>query len=203
MIKLLALKSTYLFLRVVGFSLLIGYLAISHDFSFSIAWVFGYFAILAFISWMVIVVLNAPKRFPELNRYHFFNTGEKNKEETPSENEWVLKQAKYFEAGFRNNAILLTPAEDALICVPVIMVGIGPMSAVLGGFVFGVLHLGRFTYLDCIGKAIIYSLVCLLVLPHGLLTVIAGHFGMDLLALAALKATLKIVESRASHGAKP
>lgn len=203
MIGLLAQKSTYLFLRGAGFSLLVGYLAISRDFSFSLVWVFGYFAIVAFVSWLMIVALNAPKRFPKLDRYHVFDTGVKGKEKPSSENEWVFKQAKYLEAGFRNKAILLTPSEDALICVPVIMAGIGPISAVLGGFVFGVLHLGRFTYLDCIGKAVIYSLVCLLVLPHGLLTVVAGHFGMDLLALVALKVTLKAVESKASHEAKP
>lgn len=113
-----------------------------------------------------------------------------------SNNEWVIKQAQYFESGFQKKAILLTPSEDGLICVPVILAGINPVSVVLGGLTFGFLHLGRFTYLDCIGKGVIYSLVCLLILPHGLLTVIAGHFGMDLLALASLK----VIKSKALGG---
>lgn len=197
LIGLLAKNSTYRFLRIVGFSLLVGYLAISRDFSFSITWLISYFAIAVFLVCMGVIVLNVPKRFPKLDRYHvFFDTGVKGKEKARSEDEWGLEQMNNLEVGFRNKAIFMTPSEDALICVPVIMAGIGPISAVLGGMVFGVLHLGRFTYMACIAKAVIYSLVCLFVLPHGLLTVIAGHFGLDLFVLVVLKATIKAVKAK-------
>ena len=197
MIRLLAKKSTYWFLRLVGFGFLVGYLLVTRDFAFSVKWVFGYFAIVALVAWVIVVVLDAPKRLPKLDRYHFFQMKARDQTKPLSEKEWVLKQAEYFESGFQKNAILLTPLEDGLICVPVILAGIGPISAMLGGLVFGFLHLGRFTYLDCIGKTIIYGLVCLFILPHGLLTVVAGHFGVDLLSLVALK----VIKAKALGGA--
>jgi hypothetical protein len=196
-INLLAKKSTYWFLRIVGFGFLVSYLLISQDFAFSFIWVLGYFAIVALVAWVIIVVLDLPKKFPKLDRYYFFQTKVDHKTKPLSDKEWVIKQAEYFESGFQKKTILLTPSEDGLICVPIVLVGISPISAILGGLVFGFLHLGRFTYLDCIGKTIIYGLVCLFILPHGLLTVVVGHFGMDLLSLMALK----IIKSKKLDGA--
>ncbi len=151
----------------------------------------------------MVVVLGLPKRLPKLDRYHFAHGSAGTESKPLSESEWVLKQAEYTKSGFRNKAILFSPSEDGLVCVSVILAGISLASAILGGLIFGFLHLGRFTYLDCIGKAIIYGLVCFLVLPHGLLTVITGHFGMNLFAWMALKVTLKMVKSKAAGQHEP
>jgi hypothetical protein len=104
-----------------------------------------------------------------------------------SEDEWALHQAKYLEDSARGGAILTTPTEDGLICVPVLLLGIAPISALIAGIVFGGIHLARFTYLECIGKAIAYAIVCYVVLPFGLLTVAVGHLLLDVIALAVVK----------------
>jgi hypothetical protein len=49
------------------------------------------------------------------------------------------------------------------------------------------LHLGRFTYLECIGKSITYALVCYFVLPHGVLTVAVGHLIMNGVAFVGIQ----------------
>jgi hypothetical protein len=87
----------------------------------------------------------------------------------------------------RAKAVFFTISEDGFICVPILLIGINPFAALAGGAVFGVIHLGRFTYLECIAKAVIYSLACLWVLPYGLLTLVAGHFTSDVIVLLLLK----------------
>jgi hypothetical protein len=124
--------------------------------------------------------------FPRLNDYLLYrNDG--HKEASLSGDEWALRQAGYLGSGFRGKTILITPAEDGLVCVPVLLVGIGWLSAALGGIAFGLIHLGRFTYLECIGKSITYALVCYFVLPHGLLTVALGHMITNGIAFIAIQ----------------
>jgi hypothetical protein len=98
-----------------------------------------------------------------------------------------LKQAEYLSALFRGTAILSSPAEDGLICVPVLLLGISPVSALMGGFAFGLLHIGRFTYLECIGKGVTYTLLCYFLLPYGVLTVVIGHLIMNGVTFVALQ----------------
>jgi hypothetical protein len=125
-------------------------------------------------------------RFPKLNRYLLYPAPEQPMEPALSRDEWALRQAQYLQSMFRGTAILSAPAEDGLICVPVLLVGIGPLSALGGGIAFAFLHLARFTYLECIAKGVSYALVCFLVLPHGLLTVVLGHLILDGLAFVAI-----------------
>jgi len=133
------------------------------------------------------VGLKLAERFPEMNRYRFIQVSKNDEARPLSEKEWGARRAEYLESSLRGMAIFLTPAEDGLICVPVLLVGVNMITAVLGGLAFGLLHLGRFTYLECVGKTVIYSLAILLILPQGLLTLIAGHFTVDIIGLLILK----------------
>jgi hypothetical protein len=183
-IQLLKSRWTYVTIRVVGFSLLVGYLAVTADWRISVPWVFAFPAISFSVAWLF-VGLNLFDRFPKLNRYILYPQTNGNTERAQSDNEWALSQAKYLGSG--GKSVVFAPTEDGLICVPVLLVGIGTISAALGGLAYGLIHLGRFTYLECIGKTITYTLVCYFVLPQGLLTVVTGHLLMDLIAFAALK----------------
>ena len=196
-IRLLAMKWTYPALRVVGYGFLATYLIVFRDFTFSIPWVFGYVAIAVSVATLM-VVLKLPERFPTLERYHFARKAP-NAEQPRTHEEWKKKHEEwdkkrwdYHVARFRLGIIVHTPHEDGLICVPVLLAGINPLSAIIGGLVFGFFHLKGYTYLDCMTKAITYSLVCLIVLPHGLLTVVAGHFLIDVFAWLGLQAIVKL-----------
>ena len=152
----------------------------------------------SFVVGWTFVSLRFSERFPRLNTHLLYPANERVTESPLSEDEWALRQAKYVESGMRGGLILTAPAEDGFICVPVLLTAISPISALVGGIVFGCMHLARFTYLECIGKAIAYALVCYVVLPHGLLTVVAGHLLMDVSGLAVLKVAQHRLSRKAS-----
>jgi hypothetical protein len=186
-IRLLSSRWTHIAIWIFGFSFLAGYLALSGDWRVSFPWALAYVAISLSVGWFFSVALRLHERLPALDRYLLFERDDKATEQINND-EWTLRYVKYhLDTGLRTKTVLLTPAEDGLICVPVLLTGAGLVPAALGGMVFGLLHLGRFTYLDCIAKAIIYALVCYYVLPHGLLTVVVGHFIMNGLAFAFMQ----------------
>jgi hypothetical protein len=151
-----------------------------------VLWAIAFPAISFAVAW-VFVALGLFDRFPKLDAYLLYPAESRTSENALSGDEWALRQARYLESGLRGKAILSAPAEDGLICVPILLVGVTPISAVLGGIVFGLLHLARFTYLECVGKAITYALVCYLVLPFGVLTVVLGHLLLDAVGLAGIR----------------
>jgi hypothetical protein len=159
--------------NVLGWGLLAGYLALTNDWRISPLQSLGFPAIAFLTGWLF--QLKPFRRFPALNRYLLYEESDPRRPRPISNDDWARKQADYLRSLFGLRAVLSTPAEDGLICVPVVLSGIEPLSAILGGLVFGFLHLGRFTYLECIAKAIWYALVCLLILPSGVLTVVLGH----------------------------
>jgi hypothetical protein len=120
-----------------------------------------------------------------------------------SSDDWALKQANYLNSGFRAKAVLSTPAEDGLICVPVLLAGIGPVSILLGGLAFGFLHLGRFTYLECMAKSITYAAVCYFVLPHGVLTVVLGHAIMNGIAFLGIQIARRRLSEKLRSNSTP
>jgi MFS family permease len=173
-------------LGILGFGLLGSYIVVTGDWRVSPLWALAFPAISFSVAW-AFVGLKLFDRLPKLNAY-LLHPNASEKRETPlSGEEWSLRQANYLDSGFRGKAILTTPAEEGLICVPVLLVGIGSVSAVLGGIAFGFIHLGRFTYLECIGKSVTYTLACYFVLPHGLLTVAFGHVIMNGIAFVAIQ----------------
>jgi len=60
---------------------------------------------------------------------------------------------------------------------------------------FGISHIGGRTLLDCCLKVVVYGLVCLLVRPHGLLTVVAGHLVNNMIGLAAFKVLQRVYKN--------
>jgi MFS family permease len=159
---------------ILGWPLLAGYLMMTGDWRVSLVWALAFPAISFAVAWLF-VGLKLFDRFSKLDGYLLYSDTDETRPATVSSDDWALKQADYLNSGFNWRAVLSTPAEDGLICVPLLLVGIGPFSAALGGVIFGFLHLGRFTYLECIGKSITYAAVCYFVLPHGVLTVVLGH----------------------------
>ena len=184
-------------MRVAGFVLLAGYLWHTGDWRVSLPWAL-IFPTIALSVAGAFVALRLFDHFPRLSAYYLYPRQGTSTENALSEDEWALKQAKYLEGGLRAGAILTASAEDGLICVPVLLFGIMPISALLGGIAFGLIHLARFTYLECIGKAIAYALVCYFVLPFGLLTVMLGHLLVDGLSFAAVKVAKRRLSRKGS-----
>lgn len=185
-------RSTYLrkINRVIGFGLLAAYLAWSRDFSFSPLWASGMVVGAIFLGG-VVASLRLHERFPELDCYALARRSNSPSAGAPlSGDQWLAQKTQFTISGMQGTAILGTPGEDGFICVPVLLAGINPISAIVGGLVFGFLHLARWTYLDSIVKAILYAFVCLFVLPHGLLTVVVGHIAIDVIVLKVLKLTM-------------
>jgi hypothetical protein len=184
--RLFQLRWAQVALGILGFSLLGSYLVVTGDWRISPVWALAFPAISFSVAW-AFVGLKLFDRFPKLNAHLLHSNASQTGEAPLSADEWSLRQAHCLESGFRGKAILTTPAEDGLICVPVLLVGIGSVSAALAGIAFGFIHLGRFTYLECIGKCITYALVCYFVLPHGLLTVVFGHVVMNGIGFVAIQ----------------
>lgn len=99
--------------------------------------------------------------------------------------------------------VLLVPGEDGLVLVPLLAYGLGPVSAAVAALAFGAMHYNRpYTLGPCVSKAIACYISCLLVLPHGLLTVIVGHLCFDgMLVLLAMTDDLKDTTDDKAHKA--
>ena len=197
-------KSTWarITLATLGWPLLIGYLLLTEDWRLSPAWALAFPAISFAVAWLF-VGLKLFDRFPKLNGYLLHSDPDETRPTALSSDDWALKQADYLNSGFRTKAVLSTPAEDGLICVPVLLLGIGPLSAALGGVVFGFLHLGRFTYLECIGKSITYAAVCYFILPYGVLTVVLGHAIMNGVAFVGLQIARRKLATKLRSNSTP
>lgn len=180
----------YRAIHISGFSLLAGYFYNTADWRVSISWGLAYFGIALVVSHLL-ARLGTSRRFQILNKY-FTSPKEKVGVSTgQSQDEWALQKTHHLKSFYNNAAIILAPAEDALVCVPVLLVGISPLSAILGGVVFGAMHLGGYSYLECIAKGVYYMLIVLVVLPHGLLTVVLGHLITDVTGFVLLKIAVR------------
>ena len=194
-----ALRSAWFYrtIHISGFCLLADYFYNTADWRISISWGLAYFGIALVVSHLL-ARLGDSRRFQILNQY--FTSSREKTDVSPrqSRDDWALLKSEYVKSFYNNAAIIVAPTEDALVCIPVLLAGISPLSAILGGVVFGAIHLGGYSYLECIAKGIYYTLIVLVVLPHGLLTVIFGHLitnaiGFVLLKIAARQLSAKRV----------
>ena len=173
-------------LRAVGWGLLAAYLTFTRDLRVS-AWAL-LVPIIPFPTFLLAKWLRLFDNYPKLNRYHLYSESDPSRPRPVSDDDWALQQMEYYNGMARGGkALFLTPWEDGLICVPVLLAGIGPLSVIMAGFAFAFLHLGGFTYLECIAKGITYVAVCYLVLPYGVLTVVVGHLLMNGIAFVGLQ----------------
>ncbi len=178
-------------IRILGSLFLVTYLIVTNDFSFSIGWMFLHVVIVIGVS-LLVTHLEIEKHFPLLNAYHVHTKiEEKDIEYSESKDEYYKKKIAYMEGMFDKTSLFFIASEDGLICVPLLFAGLNPFSILVAGVVFGWLHLARFTYLECIIKSITYIIICYLVLPTGILTVIAGHYLTDILGFIVLKIAKK------------
>ena len=89
-------------------------------------------------------------------------------------------------------ALVLLPGEDGLFFVPPLLIGINPTTALVCAIAFALAHLGQYRTSQVVGKGIMAFLVVLVVLPHGLLNVIAGHLIQDTTASLLLPLIKKL-----------
>ena len=77
---------------------------------------------------------------------------------------------------------LLIPGEDGLFFVPLLLIGANWLSICITALAFGSLHYPEFPLALCVVKAVFVALIAVLILPHGLGTVVTGHLIVDALA---------------------
>jgi len=78
---------------------------------------------------------------------------------------------------------LLIPAEDGFFLLPLLHIGISPVSAAVAALLFAAMHYPMFRWRYCVPKGIAYFFVALYVLPHGIWSVIIAHLLVDLALL--------------------
>jgi uncharacterized membrane protein YfhO len=74
---------------------------------------------------------------------------------------------------------LLIPGEDGFFLLPLLYVGISPVSVAIAAFLFAVAHYPAFPWRYCIPKGIAYFFVALLILPYGIWSVVTAHLIVD------------------------
>ena len=184
--KFLTIKFTYQSLRVIGFCFIAAYLYFNRDFRFSIAWASMYIVIALLVS-TIMHNINLKKLFPNINTFHFNITNRQQFNPEMTERELDRIAINNMKLTLKGSNILFSISEDGLISVPILVTGISVFSAVFGGIAFGLLFLINNTYFNCLAKTITYSLAIFYILPHGILTIIAGHFAMNFFGLIAIR----------------
>jgi hypothetical protein len=172
--------------RAVGSSLLVYYFLTTRSFDFSIGFVLLYF-VLGLVIGLLLSSERITKYYPVLNNY-YCNRFRSNGGPLQTEDEYFASKINHTLSLAKHKAAwLFLPVEDGLAFVPVLILGINPYTAIISGLIFAFIHINNYSYLECIGKFIIAYLVCILLLPYGLLTVIVGHYINDIIAVLVLK----------------
>ncbi|OGV51713.1 MAG: hypothetical protein A2017_10245 [Lentisphaerae bacterium GWF2_44_16] len=76
--------------------------------------------------------------------------------------------------------ILLIPGEDGFFFLPLLYIGINPLSAFIAAALFAAAHCAYKSLNACIGTFFIAYFLCLLVLPQGIIPMVAGHLIVDI-----------------------
>jgi hypothetical protein len=78
---------------------------------------------------------------------------------------------------------LLLPGEDGFFFVPLLWVGITPVTAGIAAAAFAATHYPQFPLRACVVKFVSIFCIAMVVLPHGLGSVVVGHFIADAVAV--------------------
>lgn len=82
-------------------------------------------------------------------------------------------------------ALLRVPAEDGVFLVPLLYVGITPLTAAISGALFALAHLPSYPFWSTVPKGISYFVVGLFLLPWvGIWPIVLGHVLLDAFAIA-------------------
>jgi len=76
--------------------------------------------------------------------------------------------------------VLLIPGEDGLFFLPLLYIGINPLSAFIASALFAAAHCAYKSLNACMGTFFIAFFLCLLVLPQGIIPMVAGHLIVDI-----------------------
>ena len=78
--------------------------------------------------------------------------------------------------------LLLLPGEDGFFFVPLLWFGITPLTAAISAAAFAAVHYPQFPLRSCIVKFVFIFCIAVVVLPHGLGSVLVGHLVLDAVA---------------------
>jgi hypothetical protein len=76
--------------------------------------------------------------------------------------------------------LLFIPAEDGFFLLPLLYIGINPVSAAIAGALFAAAHYPSFPWKYCVPKGVAYFFVALWILPYGIWSVVVAHLILDL-----------------------
>jgi hypothetical protein len=87
--------------------------------------------------------------------------------------------------------VLLIPGEDGFFFLPLLYIGITPITAAIAAILFGFAHVTSKPIFACVITSIIAFLSILIVLPHGILPLCVGHIILDISIFSILPTVLK------------
>lgn len=171
----------------IGLALLVYYFS-SHPPTFGVWWVLFYLGILLACTgtWFLLSKLIfslIQKARPQLEAKALIVEG---KTPAGSENEapiisQIVDLSTHPVKALRE--LILLPGEDGLFFVPLLLIGLNPITALVFVGLFGLAHVGQYQLSHVVIKTVSYYLVIVFVLPHGLLNIIIGHVIVDSVAL--------------------
>jgi len=82
--------------------------------------------------------------------------------------------------------LLLIPGEDGLFFLPLIYTGINPLTALGASILFGFAHIGYKSKTACAMTSVIAFMICLFVIPYGIINAVIGHLIVDLSVFSML-----------------
>lgn len=74
---------------------------------------------------------------------------------------------------------ILVVGEDGFFFVPLLLVGISPLTAAVVSVTYAAMHYPEFPVKHCVAKVVLLYLIATVILPHGLGSVIVGHLVLD------------------------
>jgi hypothetical protein len=77
---------------------------------------------------------------------------------------------------------LTLPGEDGFFFVPLLVAGTNPVAALIASGAYAAIHYPEYPIKFCVSKAVALYLIAVLVLPHGLASLIVGHLLLDTFA---------------------
>ncbi|NOX42689.1 MAG: hypothetical protein GXP19_03005 [Gammaproteobacteria bacterium] len=163
------------FLKFVGVILLIAYL-LTTPFTFDIIWLMMGLLVSfsAFLFYILTVVT-----FNNFNGVEGYN-----------EQQQFVKSKRTWDAR-------LAGAEDGVFLLPLLFIGIDPLSVGIASILFWVYNYPKFSKLYCTVKTIAFFIVGLWILPYGIWPVVLSHIIVDTLVTYNLSSWLELEDETA------
>jgi len=152
----------------------------NHPFRVDPLWIAAHFAIVIGVT-TVLGLFFLLVLFPLLAR---LRPGRTREVEPPSYSTAVgFKRKNLWQLAF------FIPAEDGLFFVPLLWAGITPVTAAIAAALYAASHYPKFTISNCALKFVYLFGIALMVLPHGLGSVVVAHLALDAIAIYGLSST--------------